>query len=169
MKGDDSDWVHARQPQAGRGWSLWLVTAAVGAHIIEEYALNFVGWAHAALGAPITWEDFHLVNAAVILYCIACAVINWRIPAVALSAAALVVLNAVGFHFGVSLLRWSYSPGTVSALALFVPTGLLAYYEAWTAGALSRRAVVVSIAIGLAWHAFLAGVFAIKYFAPLYR
>ena len=149
-------------------YALWLVVAAVGAHIIEEYALNFVGWSHGALHAPITWEDFHLVNAGVIVYCVACAVIGARLPSVALSSASLVVLNATLFHAGSSLLTWSYSPGTASAVLLFVPAGLFAYTQALRAGLLTRRVLIVSVGIGVLWHAFLAGVFAIKYFAPLY-
>jgi hypothetical protein len=150
-------------------WPLWCVVAAVGAHIVEEYALNFVGWANIAMHAPITWEDFHLVNFGVIVYCIACAVVGQRSPAFALSSAALVILNAVGFHGGASVMTGAYSPGTASALILFVPSGLAAYAAASRAGLLSAQTWIVSAGIGLLWHAFLAGVFAIKYFAPLYR
>lgn len=150
------------------GWTPWLVVGAIGAHIIEEYALNFVGWAH-TLGVPLTPEDFHLANAGVTLYAMACAAIGWRAPALALSGPALVALNAVGFHLGASVISGSYSPGTLSALALFVPSAGAAYAGAWRDGVLSTRAAVLSIAAGLAWHAFLGGVFYIRYFAPLYR
>jgi len=148
---------------------LWLVVGAVGAHIIEEYALNFVGWSQQAFNAPISWEDFHVVNAGVIVYCAACAAIGGRMPAVALSSAALVVLNAIGFHAGASLLTQSYSPGTVSAVLLFAPSGVFAYAIARRAGLLTPRVLILSIGLGLLWHAFLAAIFAIKYFAPLYR
>jgi hypothetical protein len=50
-----------------------------------------------------------------------------------------------------------------------VPCGLAAYAAASRAGLLSAQTWIVSAGIGLLWHAFLAGVFAIKYFAPLYR
>ena len=150
-------------------WPLWLVVAAVSAHIIEEYALNFVGWANSALHAPITWEDFHLVNFGVIVYCIACAVVGRRSPGIALSSAALVILNAIGFHGGSSVITGAYSPGTASALVLFVPSGVAAYAAARRAGLLNTQTWIVSAAIGVLWHAFLAGVFAIKCFAPLYR
>ena len=149
-------------------WALWLVVAVVGAHVIEEYALNFVGWSHLALRAPITWEDFHMVNAAVIVYGIGCAAIGNRAPAIALSSPALVVLNAILFHAGSSVLTLSYSPGTLSALLLFVPAGIRAYAEARRTGLLTPRVLLLSLGIGALWHAFLAAVFAIKYFAPLY-
>lgn len=150
------------------GWALWLVVGAIGVHIIEEYALNFVGWAH-TLAVPLTSEDFHLANAGVTLYAIGCAVIGWRAPALALSSPALVGLNAVGFHLGASILTGSYSPGTATALALFVPSAWFAFSGARRDGLLTRRVAVVAILTGLGWHAFLGGVFYIKYFAPLYR
>ena len=154
--------------RADRSWVLWLVVAAVGVHIIEEYTLNFDGWALRALGAPVSWQDFHLVNAGVIVYCVACAVVGWRWPAFALSSAALVMLNAAGFHIAFSLVLGLYSPGAVTSALLFLPAGAAAYRAAALDGVLTRRAVVWSVVIGLAWHAFLGGVFWLKYFAPVY-
>ena len=154
-------------PRPG-SWLLWAIVAAIGVHIIEEYALNFSGWSSRAYGMPVSSEDFHLVNFGVIVYSIACAAIGWRAPALSLSAASLVVLNAVGFHLTFSIAAGLYSPGTASALLLFVPTGIAAYVAAARAGVLTRRALVLSVAAGLAWHAFLGGLFYAKYFAPLY-
>jgi hypothetical protein len=156
-------------PARGSGaWTLWLVVAAVGVHIIEEHALNFNGWAARALHAPVTAEDFHLTNAGVILYGIACAVIGWRAPAIALSSAALVLVNSIGFHLGASLLLGAYSPGTTTSVLLFVPSGIAAYRAAARDGVLTRRVVVLSFAIAVLWHAFMGTVYAIKYFRPLY-
>ena len=157
-----------RAPRSG-DWLLWAIVAAIGAHIIEEYALNFPGWSARGFGMPISAEDFHLVNFGVIVYSIACAAIGWRAPWLSLSSASLVVLNAVGFHFAFSLVSGLYSPGTASALILFVPSGVAAYLAAHRAGVLTRRGLILSIAIGLAWHAFLGGIFYVRYFFPLYR
>lgn len=145
-----------------------MIVAAIGVHVIEEYALNFTGWASRALAAPVTWQDFHLVNAGVAAFAIACAVLGWRAPAFSLSSAALVMLNAAAFHGGASLISGQYSPGTASALLLFLPAGAAAYAAAARDGVLTRRVVVLSLAGGLLWHAFLGGVFYLKYFAPLY-
>jgi hypothetical protein len=169
-KADDMRWGGERQPlRGGTGeWTLWLIVAVIGVHIVEEHALNFNGWAARTLHAPVTAEDFHLTNAGVILYCLACAVIGWRAPAIALSSAAVVLLNAIGFHAATSVLVHAYSPGTATALLLFVPAGVAAYRAASRDGVLTRRAIVLSFGIALLWHAFLGTVFAIKYFSPLY-
>jgi hypothetical protein len=150
-----------------RSWVLWAIVAAIGVHIVEEYALNFTGWSRSALSVPLTWEDFHLVNAGVTLFAVACAVIAWRAPAFSLSSPALVILNAAGFHGGSSLLA-GYSPGTWTALLLFLPLGGYAYVAAARDGVLTRRVVLLSAAGGALWHLFLAAVFYVKYFAPLY-
>lgn len=148
-------------------WTTWLIVAAIAVHVVEEYTLNFNGWAR-TLGIPLTAEDFHLANAGVTLYAVACAAIGWRAPAVALSGAALVGLNAVGFHLGASILTGRYSPGTATALVLFLPAAAAAYRGAWRDGVLSRAVIGRSLLIGAAWHLFLGGVFYLKYFAPLY-
>lgn len=149
-------------------WTLWLVVAAIGAHVTEEYALGFTGWAH-TLGVPLTSEDFHLANACVTLYAVGCAAVGWRAPWLALSSAALVALNAVLVHLGASLLTASYSPGTTTAIVLFVPAAAAAYAGARRDRVLTGATVAVSMGLGLGWHALLGGVFYVKYFAPLYR
>jgi hypothetical protein len=169
-KADDMRSGGERQPRRGGTgeWTLWLIVAVIGVHVVEEHALNFTGWAARALHAPVTAEDFHLTNAGIILYCVACAVIGWRAPAIALSGAAIVLLNAIGFHGATSILVRAYSPGTATALLLFVPAGIAAYRAAARDGVLTHRAIVLSFGIALLWHAFLGTVFAIKYFSPLY-
>lgn len=147
---------------------LWAIVAAIGIHVVEEYAVNFIGWSHRSMRVPLTWQDFHLVNACVTLYAIAAAIVGWRVPSFALSPAALVVLNATGFHLGASLLTADYSPGTATALLLFVPLGLSAYAAAARDGVLNARVVVLSALGGVFWHGFLGVTFYIKYFRPLY-
>ncbi len=155
-------------PAAGGSWTLWLIVAAIGVHIIEEHALNFSGWAAQTLHAPVSAEDFHLTNAGVVLYTVACAVIGWRAPTIALSSAGLVLVNALGFHLASSIVTGMYSPGTTTAVLLFVPAALAAYRAAARDGVLTRRVVLLSLGIAVFWHVFLGGVYAIKYFRPFY-
>ena len=116
------------------------------------------------MNVPLTWEDFHLVNAGVTVYAIAAAAVGWQAPAFALSSAALVTLNAAAFHLGSTLITGQYSPGTATAMLLFVPVGIHAYVSAHRDGVLTRRVLILSAGGGLFWHAFLATVFYFKYF-----
>ena len=145
----------------------WLATAAISVHFIEEYAMNFPGWALRFFSMPITSEDFHLVNASVSLYAIACAAVGWRVPAFSLTIAALLGLNGV-FHAGASFIVGGYSPGAISGVVLFLPVAAAMYRDAFRAGVLSRRALLISLSAGVGWHVFLGGIFYLRYFHPVY-
>lgn len=129
--------------------TLWIVVMVTGLHILEEYGMNFKGWADAALGVKILWEEFHMVNGAVILFMIGAAMIGWRLPEVSLMSPALVGFNGVFFHFGLSLLTGLYSPGAVTGLVLFAPAAVWAYYGARRDGVLTKKVLAVSIFGGI--------------------
>lgn len=129
--------------------------------------MNFPGWANRFFSMPITFEDFHLVNAAVALYAIACGVVGWRLPAFSLTIAGLIGLNGV-FHAGAGLIVGGYCPGAITGLVLFIPSALAAYRSAHRAGLLSPRVLWISLSAGVLWHAFLGLIFYLKYFAPVY-
>jgi hypothetical protein len=72
---------------------LWLATAAYGVHILEEYQLNWRGWARAVIGLPVEWSDFYVTNALVIVFGVVAAnLAAW--PALALTFPALMLINA---------------------------------------------------------------------------
>ena len=148
--------------QDDRPVALWIAVAAIAVHFIEEYAMNFPGWAARVFALPITPEDFHFVNASVALYAIACAAVGWRLAAFSLTLAGLIGVNGV-FHAGASLLAGDYSPGAITGLVVFVPASVAAYRSASRAGVLSTRALVISLSIGVLWHVFLAVMFYLKY------
>jgi hypothetical protein len=136
-------------------------------HILEEYGMNFKGWADAALGIKILWEEFHLVNGAILLFCIGAAMIGWRLPEVSLMAPALIGFNGIFFHFGLTLLTGLYSPGTISGLLLFAPVSLWTYYGARRDGVLTKRVLVISIIGGILLQFYpLIVLFSRNYFNP---
>lgn len=129
--------------------TLWVVVMVTALHILEEYGMNFKGWADAALGVKILWEEFHMVNGAVLLFMIGGAMIGWRRPEVSLMSPALIGFNGLFFHFGLSLVTGLYSPGTVTGLVLFVPAAAWAYYGARRDGVLTGKVLAVSVAGGI--------------------
>jgi hypothetical protein len=131
-------------------------------HILEEYALDFVGWIHSALSINVSWEQFHIVNIAVVLFAVCGAMIGWQLPEVSLIAPALVIINAIFFHIGCSVVLWRYSPGAISSALLFIPVGIWAYYGAYRDGVLTRRALLLSLLGGALWHVYLLLLFPIK-------
>jgi hypothetical protein len=130
-------------------YTLWVVVMAVSLHVLEEYTLNFVGWAEVALHVNVSWEIFHLVNTALVFFGIACAMIGWRAPSLSLMMPAIIAINALFFHILLTVVQWRISPGTGTSILFFVPAATWAYYGAYRDGVLTRRAVIVSASGGL--------------------
>jgi hypothetical protein len=71
--------------------------------------------------------------------------------ALALSYAALVLINGILFHIlPMILTRGRFSPGLFTAVILFLPIGFLCYRAADNAGKLDAFSLVLSVAIGAA-------------------
>jgi len=138
---------------------LWVVVIGCGLHVIEESMLDFVGATRQVAGRRgmdlnITWADFHLVNAVMIVGGIAGAMIGWRSPEVSLMLPALTVLNAVIFHIGGSLVQRRYMPGTITAALIYLPIAAWVYDGAWRDGVLSPQVIVISSLGGALLMAF---------------
>ena len=129
---------------------LWVVVIVMALHILEEYILDFRGWIEIALGLSISWELFFLVNAAFVIFAIAGAMIGWRWPEVSLMMPALIGVNGLFFHLGLTLIQRRFSPGAITSAILFVPVAVWSYYGAYRDGALSKRAIIVSLIGGTA-------------------
>jgi hypothetical protein len=49
--------------------------------------------------------------------------IGWRLPEVSLTFPALALINSLFFHIGPPLVQRRFSPGTITAALLFLPSG----------------------------------------------
>lgn len=128
---------------------LWFVVMAMGLHCLEEYALDLNRWLSIALHVQSNWLDFNQINFAYTGYMLGAAVIGWRVPIVALASASLVICNALFLHAGTSLVTHHYSPGTASALLLFLPAAISCYRGALRDGVLDAKTLWGSLALGL--------------------
>ena len=126
---------------------LWLCLAAYGIHVFEEFVFDWQSWARNVLHLPAQWQDFYITNALVIVLGVVAAEIAPVLPAVALSFAALMLINATFFHVApFALTRGRFSPGLMTAVLLFFPLGIGAVL---TSGVKSKD-VVLSFGIGAA-------------------
>lgn len=133
---------------------LWIATIAYGVHMMEETIYNWHDWVRRVFKLQAEWSEFYLVNAFVIVLGVSCAMIGWRCPAVTLSFAAFMLVNAVLFHILPVLITRIFSPGVITATLLFLPVGTWVYYSAWQDGALSISAAVVSGVLGFVMMLF---------------
>ena len=130
---------------------LWIATFAYALHILEEFTFDWKGWASNVLKLPVNWEHFAVANGVVIVFGISCASVGWSLPSYALSFPALMLINATFFHvLPFIVTKGRFSPGLGTALLLFYPIGIWAYYGAWRDGTLSLPSVIVSVVIAAA-------------------
>jgi hypothetical protein len=132
---------------------LWLVPLAYGIHIIEETP-RFVPWAKRYLSAPSTFAQFVLGNVifmAYVLISVALATFypgEWTLV-LGLSTAAWIFSNFL-IHASFTLYTGEYSPGVVTASALYAPISVYIYTSVLGSGILSNADILVSIIIGFA-------------------
>jgi len=127
---------------------LWLSTLVYGLHIVEEMLFDWRGWARGFLRIPAEWNEFYVFNAFVVLYGSICAIIGWDCPALALSFPAFMLINALLFHVIPTIVSRRFSPGTLTAVVLFLPVAILAYKSAMSVRVISPNTLILSALIG---------------------
>ncbi len=128
---------------------LWIATVAYALHVMEEYAFDWKGWATHVLKLPVDWVHFAIVNGIVIVLGVSCSSVGWALPAYALCLPALMLINATFFHVLPFLVtKGRFSPGLGTAVVLFYPIAIWAYYGAYLDGVLSATTLILSLILG---------------------
>jgi len=128
---------------------LWIATLAYALHIVEEYTFDWKNWAINVIKLPVNWVHFAVVNGVVIVLGISCSSVAWSLPAYALSLPALMLINATFFHvLPFITTKGRFSPGLGTAILLFYPISIWAYYGAYLDGVLPTSTLILSFIIG---------------------
>ncbi|MTK63870.1 MAG: HXXEE domain-containing protein [Methanobacterium sp.] len=132
---------------------LWLIPVAYFVHILEE-SPRFVPWAMKYFGAPETFGQFIIGNIIFMAYVIVATSLAILYPnewtlILGLSAAAWIFSNFL-IHAYYTLRTGIYSPGVVTAGAIYVPVSVYIYSNFWVSGLLSNLDIALSIVIGFA-------------------
>ena len=130
---------------------LWFVPLAYFIHILEE-SPRFVPWATKYLGAPETFGQFIVGNVIFMVYVLVSVSLAIFYPSewtliLGLSTAAWIFSNFI-IHASYTLYTGEYSPGVVTASAIYAPLALYIYYNLW--GSITTLDIVLSIVIGFA-------------------
>ena len=135
-------------------WVLWVGVIAAALHVLEEYAEGWVTWANyeigPRLGVTFTESDFFLTNAALVFMALAGAAIGWWAPAISLAVPALFVINAVFFHMVPSARGDRLTPGTLSAVFIYLPVATWMFWAAAEDGQLPAETFIGAFIIGAA-------------------
>jgi hypothetical protein len=133
----------------------WLGMAAYAAHILEEYMLDWRGWARAVLVLPAEWNDFYVTNCIVVALGVAQAMLAPTLPLAVLSYAGLELINAVLMHVVPFIrTRGRFSPGLVTAVLFFLPLSIATFWTAWTTGIAGIGEIGLGVLIGALTLAF---------------
>jgi hypothetical protein len=130
-----------------------LFPLAFGLHIAEEYWFDFPAYVENLSGRPISISQFLVMNAVCWLVMVATVVLVRTRPSQAwlvVTLATVLGINAV-LHIVGSVVTMTYSPGTVTAVFLYVP--LVVYALRQVLPYLRRGVAVRAVALGAAIHA----------------
>jgi hypothetical protein len=134
---------------------LWICLFAYAMHILEEFLLDWKGWATRFLKLEAHWDHFAVANIFVIVWGTSCASVGWACTLFALTFPALMILNATFFHLLPFIRKKGlFSPGLLTSVFLFYPMGFWAYFGAWQDGQLSMLTLVLSLLLGAAFMGF---------------
>ncbi len=130
---------------------LWLVPVAYLIHIFEETP-RFVPWAKRYFYAPSTFAQFVLGNVIFMAYVLTAVGLATLYPGewtlvLGLSTAAWIFSNFL-LHASLTLYTGEYSPGVVTASALYAPVTVYIYASVLDSGLLNNVEIVLSVIIG---------------------
>ncbi len=139
-------------------WIFWALLGAAAAHVAEEFFGGYIGFSQEIAGRfkllmrfSMTLTGFLVANAA-FLGLAAAAALAWpEHPVFCLSIPAVMLINTC-MHLVPMLATRRYSPGSVTALLLYVPLSIYAFHLADTAGMGSTVTVLSAFALGAFWR-----------------
>lgn len=123
-----------------------ILPVAAVIHVVEEWRAGFV--AQVGRFVPgVSMAHFWLINAAFVTFCVVASIAHRNRPVVALSAMALIGVNAL-IHLAGALLARGYSPGVVSAGVLYVPLTAWTFRTALAEGHVTRAQALRAVGLG---------------------
>jgi hypothetical protein len=138
-------------PGSRRFDAVWLFPPTYVIHLGEEYlaADGFPLWAERTLAIQFSNAEFTAWSALALgLMCLGGWLVSrdpkFRFIEIALAVA---VLGNVAVHVFTSILTWTYSPGLVSGVLIWIPLGTLRLQRARRA--LTRRGYIAGVYLGL--------------------
>ena len=131
----------------GMGLAFYLLPVAAALHVLEEWRGGFIAQINQVLSG-VTAAQFWVINAAFLGLCIVAAAVHRSHPVFALSAIALVGINAL-VHLVTTLVLGTYSPGLISALLVYVPLTIWTYKMALATKVITRSQACRAALLGL--------------------
>jgi hypothetical protein len=122
---------------------------AFAIHQLEEYFGGFLEWYPMIMNAKLSSEDFILINTIALLITVFFAMmysLGIRNNFIFVVIGSLFFVNGI-VHLMATIFSWSYSPGVISGLVIFLPLGRLIYHRIYPQLPENQR--IPSILIGI--------------------
>ena len=130
-------------------WIFLVILIVSIIHVIEEYFGGFVDQMKQFV-PDLDLANFVSVNMTFIVLIFIAVIVGSASLIYSLSIAALLFINAL-FHIGGAIRLKGYSAGLISALVLYIPVSIYAYYYFWNRGVLTQTDAILSILLGVIW------------------
>jgi hypothetical protein len=127
----------------------WAIVVAAIFHVVEELQGGWLDWAQRYVPG-ITLNQFLTINTAFVSLCILGALVGSEYPVFSLSIASLIFSNAL-IHIIPALRLGCYTPGLISAVLLYLPLSVTAYYLALHSQQMSVCNGVLAGLLGFGW------------------
>jgi hypothetical protein len=134
----------------------WFIPTAYLFHLTDEYLMEFPNWFSGIFKVDLSLNDFIIINSIGFAATVAAAILytlnklNHFVIAV---IGSLFFVNGV-VHIAATIFTTSYSPGTISAIFLYLPLGYLVYRKIFPI--LSEQQRSLSITAGIIIQIFVA-------------
>lgn len=139
-------------------WIFFVILVVSIIHVIEEYFGDFVGQMKQNVPekfAPaVDLSQFVSVNLTFLILCLIAVIVGSSNLVYSLSVATLLFINVFA-HIGGAIRLRGYNAGLISALLLYLPISIYAYYYYWNSGSISQFNLFLSIALGVFWMILL--------------
>ncbi len=128
----------------------WLLPASILAHQLEEYFGDFPLWYSNLLNVQLSNLDFIYING-IGLFIFTVAALSYffnQNNVILVAMGTLVFVNGI-IHLSISIFTFTYSPGTITGVVLFLPLGAIVFKRILPKLSLSDRIIAISIGIAV--------------------
>ena len=126
---------------------VWLAVAAYALHIMEERILNWPESVRKAINVPFEHDNYRIITRVFFILGVIAAILLGTAPMFALGFGVFLLINAVVFHLWPMISTQKFSPGSWTAIFLFLPIVYMEYVAANLQPAAWLWPVVIGVAI----------------------
>jgi hypothetical protein len=128
----------------------WLAVAAYALHIMEERILDWHSSMKKSMKLSMDVDSYHVIGRVFLVLGAIAAFLVSPAPDLARAFAVFLLINALVFHVWPWISTQKFSPGSVTAIFLFLPI----VYATWSVSNLPANGWILPVAIGVAVTVF---------------